>query len=57
MFQFWKSGNGAPIKKVAERQLRMNEDVIKSLRDHDEGKKTISTSNIERRLPSVRVTP
>ena len=56
MFRFWKKGNRT-IKEVAEKQLKKNERVIKSLRDHDEGKKEISTSNIERRLPSVRVTP
>jgi len=43
------------IKKVAEKQLKKNISVIKSLRDYDEGKKDISTTNIERRLPNIRV--
>ena len=56
MFPFWRKGNRT-IKEIAEKQLKKNERVIKSLRDHDEGKKEISTTAVERRLPNVRVTP
>lgn len=42
MFQFWGKGNKT-ISEVTEKQLKKNERVIKSLRDHDEGKKKIST--------------
>ena len=44
------------MSKVAEKQLDKNIEVIKSLRDYDEGKKNISTSKLEGRLPHVRVT-
>ena len=43
------------LKEVAEKQLRENISSIISLRDYDEGKKDISTSDIERRLPDIRV--
>jgi hypothetical protein len=44
------------FKKVAEEQLEENATIIKSLRDYDEGKKDISTSELETRLPNIRVT-
>ena len=56
MFRFWRKGNKT-ISEVTEKQLKKNERVIKSLRDHDEGKKDISTTAVERRLPDIRVTP
>ncbi len=43
------------IKEVAEKQLEKNATIIKSLRDYDEGKKDISTSDLERRLPDIRI--
>jgi hypothetical protein len=56
MLKFIKSWRkGKDIRKVAERQLEENMSVIKSLRDYDQGKKDISTTNIERRLPDIRV--
>jgi hypothetical protein len=45
------------IKKVAEEQLKKNAAAIQSLKDYDEGKKDISTSHIERDLPTIRVAP
>lgn len=56
MFKFFRKKKNS-LEKVAEQKLRENADVIKSLRDYDEGKKDISTRNIERRLPNIRVTP
>jgi hypothetical protein len=45
------------IAKVAEQQLQENRAAIESLRDYDIGKKDISTRDVERRLPNIRVTP
>lgn len=45
------------FKKVVEKQLKNNARVIESLRDYDLGKKEISTSNVEKRLPDLRITP
>ncbi|MEK7095215.1 MAG: hypothetical protein AAB917_00980 [Patescibacteria group bacterium] len=44
------------FKKVAEEQLDENVVIMESLRDYDEGKKHISTSKLETRLPNIRVT-
>ena len=43
------------IKAVAERQLSENMSSIVSLKEYDEGKKDISTTDIERSLPNIRV--
>lgn len=55
MFGFLKKKKDS-IKKVAEKQLEENKEVIESLRDYDEGKKDIQTRDLERRLPDIRVT-
>lgn len=56
IFSFWKSKQNNPdLKAVTEKQLSKNIEVIKSLRDYDEGKKDISTSTIQKYLPRVRV--
>lgn len=56
ILKFWKSNKDKKnIKAVTEKQLSKNMDVIKSLRDYDEGKKDISTNNIRRYLPDIRV--
>jgi len=58
MFGFlFKKKEKKDIKKVAEKQLEENKAVIESLRDYDTGKKDISTGDIERRLPDIRITP
>ena len=56
MFNFLKKKDEIDINKVAEKQLEENVSIIKSLRDYDEGKKDISTADIEKRLPNIRVT-
>ena len=43
------------VKKVAEEQLKENMSSIISLRDYDEGKKDIPTTELEKRLPDIRV--
>jgi hypothetical protein len=45
------------VIEVAQQQLEENRAIIESLRDYDIGKKDISTRNVERRLPDIRVTP
>lgn len=44
------------IQKVAKRELKENKKVLESLRDYDEGKKEIPTTNIKRRLSGVQTT-
>lgn len=43
------------IKIVAKKALKSNSEVIRSLKQYDEGKKKISTSGLEKRLPNIRV--
>jgi hypothetical protein len=61
MTNFWKklfgNKNTDTVTQVAKKQLEENIGVIKSLRDYDEGKKDISTADIERRVPNLRVAP
>jgi hypothetical protein len=58
MFEFLKRNkNKSDVLKVAEKQLRENRAALESLRDYDSGKKSISTSHVERRLGNVRVAP
>jgi hypothetical protein len=58
MFKLFQKGKGQDsIKKIAEKELKEKRDIIESLRDYDTGKKIISTTEIERRLPDIRVTP
>ncbi len=44
------------LKIETKNEIRKIRGVIKSLKDYDEGKKQISTANIERCLPNIRVT-
>jgi hypothetical protein len=48
---FFKKKNH--INVITRKQIKKNEKVLRSLKEHDEGKKTISTSNIERSLTRV----
>lgn len=58
MFGFFlKKYKKADVIKIAEKQLQEKRALIESLRDYDTGKKDIQTSNLERRLPNIRVTP
>lgn len=58
MFNFLrKKPEKEGIVGVAKQQLKENRAIIESLRDYDTGKKDISTRDVERRLPNVRVTP
>lgn len=52
---FILKSNEKDFEKVVERQLKDNARTIESLRDYSLGKKEISTSNIERRLPNLRI--
>jgi hypothetical protein len=57
---FWKklfTKNKEEVKEVAREQLIKNAEVIQSLKDYDEGKKDISTTELEKRLPNIRVAP
>lgn len=54
MFKFWKK-NKDDVLKVAEERLEKNRAIIESLRDYDTGKKDIQTTDIEKRLPDIRV--
>ncbi|MCK5591622.1 MAG: hypothetical protein KAI72_06680 [Candidatus Pacebacteria bacterium] len=57
MFIFWHSKkNKKDFKSVAEKQLVKNITVLESLRDYDEGKKEISTTNVKKRLPNIQTT-
>jgi hypothetical protein len=42
------------LKKVMNRELRENREVLESLRDYDAGKKDISTRDIERRVRDIQ---
>jgi hypothetical protein len=52
-FSFFKTKK-QDVKEITEKELRENISVIESLRDYDNGKKDISTTSIERRLPHIR---
>lgn len=56
LINFIKKLNKNDLKLVTEKQLEKNIEVIKSLRDYDEGKKNIPTDKIQGYLPSVRIT-
>ena len=56
MNPYRKKEDSLDIRKIAEEQLAENMEVIKSLRDYDEGKKNIQTTNIEKRLPYIQTT-
>ena len=44
------------LEIITKEQLAKNMEVIKSLRDYDQGKKDIPTHNVQKHLPRVRVT-
>lgn len=55
MFNFLKQkNNDRRFKAIAKKQLRANKDVLRSLRDYDEGKKKISTVNVKRHLSNIQ---
>ncbi len=57
IFDLFKKKNNNDLKELAEKELKENINILKSLRDYDQGKKEISTLELERRLPNIRVTP
>jgi hypothetical protein len=58
MFNFFKrKQKPVDIKEIIEKQIDKNMDVLTSLRDYDQGKKDISTAELERSMPDIRVTP
>jgi len=48
--------NRKDFNSVAKKQLSKNKGVLESLRDYDEGKKKISTTNVRKRMPDIRTT-
>ena len=44
------------IEAVIEKQLAKNIEVIKSLRDYDDGKKDISITNVIKHFPNIKIT-
>lgn len=54
MFNFFRRKKN--IDEVVKRKLKENIGVINSLRDYDEGKKDISTTQLEQRLLNIRLT-
>lgn len=42
------------VTDIAKEQLEKNRAAIESLRDYDEGKKDISTTDVERRLRDIQ---
>lgn len=57
MFKFlmWrKKENSNGIKKIAKEELEKNRAVLESLRDYDQGKKEISTTNVKRHLRDIQ---
>jgi len=42
--------------QIIQKELEENSSVLKSLKEYDEGKKEISTTELERRLPNLPVT-
>jgi len=57
MFKFlmWgkKEGNNT-VKKLAKDELEKNRALFESLRDYDQGKKDISTTNVKRHLRDLQ---
>lgn len=55
MFSFFKKKEEKKdVQQVAKKQLKANEAVFQSLRDYDEGKKEISTTDVKRHLQAVQ---
>ncbi len=59
MIRFWKNNKKFTDVKavsVAKEQLDKNRAVLESLKEYDEGKKTISTTNVKRHLQDLQPT-
>lgn len=61
MFRYFKKSkktgeNAESIKEIAEREMKKNAEVLKSLRDYDTGKKNISTRDLQRRVRNIQST-
>lgn len=57
MFKFFfLKKNKKDFESIAEKQLVKNTTVLESLRDYDEGKKEISTTNVRKRLQNIQTT-
>ncbi len=57
MIKFWtwgKKENSNSIEKLAKEELKQNRAVFESLRDYDEGKKEISTTNVKKHLRDLQ---
>lgn len=51
--KFFRINIKTPVQKIAEKQLRVNISVIKSLQDYDAGKKEISTDRVKSHLRNI----
>lgn len=49
-----ENGANAAFLRTVDKQIEENKSVIESLRDYDEGKKDISTTDVERRLHDIQ---
>ena len=56
MFNFLKRKKNKNIEEIAKQELEENRGVFESFRDYDEGKKDISTDNVEERFTRVQTT-
>ncbi|MCA9355441.1 hypothetical protein KC865_02720 [Candidatus Kaiserbacteria bacterium] len=57
---FWfrkKDKEESEVKVIAEEQLEKNREVFESLKEYDEGKKEISTTNVKAHLRDIQTTP
>jgi len=58
MFKFWTKDNKKPltveIKSIAKQQLDQNRAVFQSLKEYDEGKKEIPTTNVRKHLRDLQ---
>tara|TARA_Y100001935_G_C16982152_1_gene349355 strand:- start:311 stop:490 length:180 start_codon:yes stop_codon:yes gene_type:complete len=56
IFKKFFTKNNTHIREVAEKELRDNFSVLKSLQDYDQGKKEISTDNVADRMRDLQTT-
>lgn len=58
MFTFWKKDNKKvftlEINSIAKKQFDQNRAVFQSLKEHDEGKKEIQTTNVKKHLRDLQ---
>tara|TARA_B100000508_G_scaffold41634_2_gene32514 strand:+ start:3393 stop:3569 length:177 start_codon:yes stop_codon:yes gene_type:complete len=57
---FWfrkKNKKESAVKAIAQEQLDKNRAVFESLKQYDEGKKEISTTNVKAHLRDLQTTP